>query len=98
MAQVLPKEIKETNINYVDVDDVVSVTTFQRKYINKLKALAEKYPEEVRIIAENSDGTAVFSLPKKYVHISFGERSRREMTEDQKDAARERLEQARGRK
>ena len=91
MQKKLSKEIKETCINYVDCDDMVSVSTYQKKYINKLKALVEDHPDEVKVVAENDDGTVCVHLPLKYVHISFGEHKRREMSEDQKVAAAERL-------
>jgi hypothetical protein len=53
--------------------------------------LVDTHPDEVRIVATNEDGTMVAHLPKKYVHINFGERAKREMTEDQKAAAAERM-------
>lgn len=92
------KEIKEFNINMCDCDDLVSVTVYQKKFINRLKSLAEEKPDEVRFVTENEDGTCVFHLPKKYVHISFGERVKRGMTEEEKAAAAERLKIARAKK
>ena len=98
MGNKLPKNIREMNVNWVDVDDMVSVTAYQKKMINQLIKLAEDHPDEVRIVAVNDDGTTVVHLPKKYVHVSFYESSKREMSEEQKAAAAERLKKAREKK
>ena len=89
----LPKTIKEMNVNIVDCDDMASVTVYQAKYLKQIKTLAEKHPDEVTIVAGGdggNDGMLVAHMPKKYCHISFGERQKREMTEEQRDAAKER--------
>ena len=98
MAGKLPKEIREMDINWTDVDDMVSVTAYEKKYIKQLKTLWEKHPDEVKIIDVNDDGTWCAHLPKKYVHVSIGERAKREMTEEQKAAAAERMRLAREKK
>ncbi len=97
MAKNLPKAIKEMNVNICDCDDMASVTVFQTKYMNQIKKLAEKYPDEVKIIktAKENDGMMVAHLPKRFCKISFGEeRVKREMTEEQKAAAAERMKKA----
>lgn len=66
----VPKEIKETVFSYVDVDQVASLTTYEKKWINKIHALAEKYPDQVRIVAENDDGTICAHVPKKWFKFS----------------------------
>ena len=83
--------IKEFNLNFCDDDDMVSVTMYEKKYMNQIGKLVESHPDEVRIIAINKDGTMVAHLPKKFVHVSFSDRARREMTEDERAAAAERL-------
>lgn len=95
LSKDLPKEIKEFNVNYCDVDDVISVTAYQTKYINQIKALADKHPDEVKLIPTRLNGVILAHLPKKYVHINFGERAKREFTEEQRNAASERLRIAR---
>ena len=87
------KEIKEFNLNYVDVDDMVCVTAFQKKMINSLLKLAETH-EDVRIVAKNENGTIVVHLPKKYVTVRFGNkaaREKKELTEEQKAILSERM-------
>lgn len=98
MDNKLPKEIKEFNLNIVDCDDMVSVTAYQAKFIKQIKALAENHPDEVRLMPTGLNGVLLAHLPKKYVHVSFGERTKREMSEDQRAAAAERLKKAREKK
>lgn len=95
MMRKLPKEIKEGCVNWVDVDDIVSVTAYERKMIRQIYEIHEKHPDEVTIVAVNDDGTVCAHMPKKYVHVSIGERAKREMTEEQRLAAGERLKKAR---
>lgn len=94
MKKELPKKILEFNLNMTDADDMVSATVYQAKHMNQLKKLAAAHPDEVKIIkwAKENDGMMVVHLPKKYCKVSFGEaRVKRELTEDQKAAARERM-------
>lgn len=84
-------EFKEFNLNIVNTDDLASVTAFQPKLINQLKKLVEEYPDEVRMVANNKNGTCVFYLPKSFCHVSFSKRTRKEMTDEQKAAAAERM-------
>lgn len=98
MAKRMISSTKEANVNWFNDSDEVSVTLYERKYKKQIEKLIEDHPDEVHISAVNEDGTIVARLPKKYVHINFGERAKREMTEDQKAAAAERLRVAREKK
>lgn len=91
MARFKSNEIYEMNVNYVNTDDMVSVTAYEGKYINQLKALAEKHPNEVKLMPTGLNGVILVHLPKKYVHVSFYESSKKEMTEEQRAAAADRL-------
>ena len=77
---------------------MVSITTFQVKMINQIKSLAEKHPDEVKIIQTGLPGILLAHLPKKYLHISIGERKKKEWSDEQKMAAAERLKAMRERK
>lgn len=66
----IPKEIKETSFNYVDVDDIASFTTYEKRWISKIKRWKEEYPNKVRIVAENEDGTMCVHLPKQWFKVS----------------------------
>jgi len=98
MARKKFNVIKEFNLNFCDDDDMASVTMYEKKYMNQINKLAESHPDEVKIVAVNEDGTMVAHLPKKYVHVSFSDRTRREMTEGERVAAAERLKVARQKK
>lgn len=94
MGKKLPDKIYEMSIGWTDVDDMVSVTAYQTKYMNQLKKLADAHPDEVKIIkeAKENDGMMVVHLPKKYCKVSFSEvRAKRELTEEQRAAAADRL-------
>ena len=98
MAKFKAGEIYEVAVNFTNVDDIASVTTYEGRQINQLKALAEKHPDEVKLIPTGLAGVVLAHLPKKYVHVSFGERAKREMSEEQRAAAAERLKKAREKK
>ena len=94
VGKELPKTIKEFNLNMTDVDEMASVTVFLAKHKRQLKALAEAHPDEVKIVADGkkNDYMMVVHLPTKYCKVSFGEvRTKKEMTEEQKAAAAERM-------
>lgn len=98
MARFKSNEIYEMNVNYVNTDDMVSVTAYEGRYVNQLKALAEKHPDEVKLIPTGLAGVMLAHLPKKYVHVSFYESSRKDQSEEQKAATAERLRKAREKK
>lgn len=78
--------MKENNIEWLNGQQTVTVTLSQGRFINKVKKLAETH-EDVQIVAENSDGSICAHLPLKFIKIS----APRQMTEEQKEQARERL-------
>lgn len=57
------------------------------KWINKVKKLKEEYPDDVKIIAENTDGSICAKLPAKFLKIS----APRKVSEEQRQAASERF-------
>lgn len=63
------------------------------KECNRILAYAEQYPDEVKITHQNPDGSIVARIPKKYLRITRP--AERELTEEQKAAAIERLQKAR---
>lgn len=77
----------ENVIEFLNNQDTITVSFCSRKWINKIKRLNEKNPEEVKIIAENKDGSICAHLPVKYLKIS----PPRKVSEEQKQAASERL-------
>lgn len=78
--------MKENNIEWLNGQQTVTVTLSQGRFINKVKKLAEQR-EDVQIVAENSDGSICAHLPLSFIKIS----APRQMTEEQREQARERL-------
>jgi predicted N-acetyltransferase YhbS len=52
-----------------------------------VRKLAEKYPDEVQIVAENEDGSIVAHIPVSYLKISRG---KQDLTEEQREDKRNR--------
>lgn len=59
---------------------VATLSLSQRRTITRVKELAEKYPEECQIIAQNKDGSIYAHLPVKWIRINPS----RELTEEQR--------------
>ena len=83
--------MNENVIEWLTNDSEVTVTLSQRRYITKVKKLQEKYPDEVRIVVENKDGSVVAKLPIKFIKLS----APRKVSEEQRDQARERFKNSR---
>lgn len=64
-------ELKDNAIQWYTGEDFVSVTLSQRKYINKVRKMADKWPELVQILYENADGSIFARLPLKAVKLSI---------------------------
>lgn len=64
-------ELKDNAIQWYTGDAFVSVTLSQRKYISKVRKMAEKWPESVHILHENDDGSIFARLPLKAVKLSI---------------------------
>lgn len=81
-------DFRDNNIEWVQGDTIVTASFHAKKYINKVKRLAEQYPDEVDY-KENKDGTIICHFPLRYVKISHP--ATRELTEEQRQASRERF-------
>ena len=62
------------------------------KYKNRIIQLEAEYPQEVQICKENKDGSIVAHIPVSYIKIN---RSKRELTEEQRKELADRLKQIR---
>lgn len=80
-------EFRENVIEWINGQNYVCCTFSQKKFINKIKRFAEKYPSEVKIVSENPEGSIYVRVPLSYLKIGRA----REMSEEQKQAARERM-------
>ena len=50
------KKIFENTIGFIDGDDWIYCELQSRRYINKIKKLQEKHPDDIVIISESIDG------------------------------------------
>jgi len=82
----------ENCIEWIRGSQTATVTLCQKRLINKVKKYAEKYPDEFEIISERN-GVIVAHIPRKSIKIQHYEP--REMPEEFRLAARERLALAR---
>lgn len=69
-----------------------TVSTGQRYWKFRLERLAEKH-KEVELVAQNADGSVVYHVPRAFV--KFQAPPKRELTEEQRLAARERMKKLR---
>lgn len=72
-------DLRENEIEFLNNQKVATVTLSQGRYISKVRRLAGKYPDEVKIVTENQDGSIVAHIPTSYIKIS---RSKRTASED----------------
>lgn len=87
--------MNENVIEFVKNADMATVTFCQTRFISKIRKLAEMYPGECEIIAENKDGSILARLPVKWIRISKITKAAKEYTEEEKREFVERLQQAR---
>lgn len=73
---------QDNAIEWVLGDKQATVTFSQRKYIGKIKRLAKKFPEDVKIVFENADGSIVAHIPVSAVKISIIKRDKSEETDE----------------
>lgn len=64
-------DIRENVIEWLNGDKMVTATLSQKRLVNRLKRMAEKYPSCVEIVAENIDGSILARFPLSAVHITI---------------------------
>lgn len=82
---------QETIINFNEEEKVASVYTFNGPLQRRLAKLAEEHPNECKreLDTWQPAGSVDYTIPKKWIRINPS--PKREMTEEQKQAARERM-------
>lgn len=80
-------EVKETVFEHISGYDCVGVSTSERSWKTKILKLKAKFPDDVRIVAENADGSLYAKVPYKWVKIS----KPRHVSDKQREAAGERM-------
>lgn len=92
----------ENMIDFISGARTATVTFTNRKHISRIKKLYEERGDEFKYYHENEDGSVCAKLPLKWIKINAGSvpgtRAKREMTEEQKQALRERLAKGRAKK
>lgn len=66
-------DCKENHIEWYTGMDAMTLSLTQKKHINKVLKLKEKYPDKVDVI-ENTDGSICAHLPVKALHLQIYER------------------------
>lgn len=85
----------ENCIEFLSGERSAVVTFTNRKHINRIKKLYEERKDDFKYFHENTDGSICAKLPLKWIKINSGSKTGRVMTEEQKEAARIRLANAR---
>lgn len=78
---------KENVIEWIINSKTATVTFTQGRYISKVKKLAEKYPDRVKITS-HKDGVLVAHIPTSAIKISIYER---QISDEQKAIMAERM-------
>ena len=88
-------ENTENMIEWISGTRSATVTFTNQKHINRMKKLYEERGDEFKYFKENSDGSVCAKVPLKWIKINPGSLpgtgKKREMTDEQKEALRERL-------
>lgn len=93
-----PRELKETSINYLDVDRYAVVSTPEKKLIGYIRRVIEECPDliEIRTPPEDNGGYMVARVPKEWVVIRRPKRVT--MSEERKAICAENLKKYRDQK
>ena len=88
-------ENTENVLEFISGTRTATVTFTNKKHINRIKKLYEERKDEFKYFVENPDGSVCAKIPLKWIKINPGSKTGRVMTEEQKEAARIRLANAR---
>lgn len=79
-------DFKENNIEWITGDSTIAVTLTSQRHITRIRKLAERKPNEVKI-ATNKDGSIYATLPLSYLKFN----PPKDLTEEQKKELAKRL-------
>lgn len=79
------QRVLETVFEHEDGRDTFTVSACEKWSARKIRKLAEAHPEEVKIVAENEDGSLLAHVPLGWVSI----RPKRKMSQAQLDQLRQ---------
>lgn len=79
------KDIKETSIERIQGETFCTVFTSELKFINQIKKWAQKQPEKVSIVVENSDGSILAHVPNEWFNF-VGPKKQYNLSQEQREA------------
>ena len=82
-------------VEFISGTRTATVTFTNQKHINRMKKLYEERKDDFKYFKENTDGSVCAKIPLKWIKINAGSKTGRVMTEEQKEAARIRLQKVR---
>ena len=85
---------RETCVERIQNDKYTNIYTSERKFINELNSLKEQYPDDVIIEHINCDGSICAKVPYNWFRF-VKPVTKRNMTDEQRKAASERMKKAR---
>lgn len=91
-------ENNENMIEFLSGQRTATVTFTNKKHINRIKKLYTDRKDDFTYFVENDDGSVCAKIPLKWIKINAGSKNGRVMTDEQKEAARIRLEKYRKQK
>ena len=72
--------VTENVFEFIENSTMITATVTQKRFINRLRSLAKKFPEQCEITVENPDGSIVAHFPVTWLKIN----PQRQYTEEQK--------------
>lgn len=85
------RDIRETCWDHVEGNTYATYSSSERRWINKFKRDAAKYPEDVKIMHVNDDGSMVVHYPYNWIPMPRPKKKRSPMSDEQRQAAAERF-------
>ena len=85
-------DFKETSIEYLSCNDHATLYSSEAKWIRKIKQLQIDYPDSVQIMNEDSESIVVH-IPKSWIKVTPPRKMT--LTDEQREAAKERMLNAR---
>lgn len=79
-------------------EDLVTFTSSERKWLNKFRRDLATYPEEVKLVVENPDGSMVVKYPYSWIRMPRPKQQRRPLTSDEMQRLSDNLAKARAAK
>jgi hypothetical protein len=84
-------ENTENCIEFITGERFCVCTFTNRKHINRIKKIYEDRKDEFKYLHENPDGSVCAKIPLRWIKVNPGSKEGRTMTEEQREAARQRF-------